>query len=183
MKKLMKKLKMALAVLVMAAVAFANCAVAHAEEDELRVVHSGTMTVRELTEEELAELTASMSRDSVTSENAQLLTADSSYTAYLYSDGFDYYYNDEWLARADIECIVWHYTDGKVHLYQRTIRLTKNAPYDAVRTYGSIVNTDGSLSYTTGDRINIYRLALTLRFAIDFRVTPTEASFSSYQVN
>ena len=54
--------------------------------------------------------------------------------------------------------------------------------YDAGYTYGRIVNTDGSLSYTTGDRVHIIGYDDSWDYAIDFRVTPSDASFSCYEV-
>jgi hypothetical protein len=107
---------------------------------------------------------------------------NASYTAYRYTDAFEFYFDGEWVARADVEATVWHYTDGKVHLYQRSISVSRLANYDAARIYGSIVNTDGSYSYTTGDRVHLYLDAGTWSYAIDFYVSNTEAYFSCYEV-
>lgn len=106
-----------------------------------------------------------------------------SYTPYRYRESFTFRIDGVVVATATAECEVWHYTDGKVHLYNRTISTTGTANYTSYRTYGSIVNTDGSLSYTTGDRVVIYDEAYTWRYAIDFRITPTTSgSFSCYGV-
>lgn len=105
------------------------------------------------------------------------------YTPYQYSQTFTFKIDGVVIATATAECEVWHYTDGKVHLYNRTISTIGTANYTSYRTYGSIVNTDGSLSYTTGDRVVIYDEAYTWRYAIDFRVTPTTSGyFSCYGV-
>lgn len=106
-----------------------------------------------------------------------------SYTPYRYSETFTFRLDGIVAATATAECVVWHYSDGKVHLYSRNINMTQSANYTVYRTYGSIVNTDGSLSYTTGDRVVIYDEAYTWRYAIDFRITPTTSgSFSCYDV-
>ncbi|MBR2407480.1 MAG: hypothetical protein IKB07_00825 [Lachnospiraceae bacterium] len=106
-----------------------------------------------------------------------------SYTPYEYSQTFTFKMDGVVIATATAECEVWHYSDGKVHLYNRTISTIGTANYTSYRTYGSIVNTDGSLSYTTGDRVVIYDEAYTWRYAIDFRITPTTSgSFSCYGV-
>ena len=106
-----------------------------------------------------------------------------SYTPYEYSQTFTFKIDGAAIATATAECEVWHYTDGKVHLYTRTISTTSILNYTAYATYGSKVNTDGSLSYTTGDRVTIIGPAGSWRYAIDFRITPTTSgSFSCYGV-
>lgn len=159
---------------------FIEPSLVYASEEEVTVA-AGNMTIRELSDEEKDALSG-MILETI-GDNANLsLAIESSYTAYEYSRSFDFYLNDRWVAQANAVCTVWHYTDGKVHLYYRTITAERLASYDVGRTYGSIVNTDGSLSYTTGDRIHLYGLTNTWDFAIDFRVTPTEASFDCYEV-
>lgn len=107
-----------------------------------------------------------------------------SYTPTTYRKTFTFRIDGEIIATATEECEVWHYSDGKVHLYTRSISLTHGINYTVTKSYGSIVNTDGSLSYTTGDRVHIYSATgSTWNFAIDFRITPTTAAdFSCYGV-
>ena len=173
----MKKIKRLVALLFVFLV-ITDCNVAQAAQTSI-TVKAGELQVRELTSDELSEICCT---ESVNGDAMSPMTTASSYTAYEYSRSFNYELGGTWAARADAKCIVWHYTDGKVHLYNRTITVTRLATYDASRTYGRIVNTDGSLSYTTGDRVHLYGDMATWNFAIDFRVTPTEASFDCYEV-
>ena len=154
----MKKLKTVLALLLVLGLVTGNCSVAQAAEDGLTVRSAGKRTVRTLTQEEVDALRLSPASSGTVSV---LPESRASYTVYSYTDGFNFYLDGLHVATANIECIVYHYTDGKVHLYQRTITLRRLMTYDAARTYGSIVNTDGSLSYTTGDRVHIYGLTNT----------------------
>jgi len=175
----MKKIKMLVALLLVIGVVTGNSSVAQAAEDKMTVVSAGKRAVRELSQEEVAALELSYA---AAGEVSAPEDSRASYTVYSYTESFDFFLNDVRVARADAECIVYDYTDGKVHLYRRTISLSRLATYDMARTYGSIVNTDGSLSYTTGDRVHIMSLTNTWHYAIDFRVTPTDASFSCYEV-
>lgn len=178
----MKKIRLAIAFLVMGLLVINDCAVAQAAESDLMIESRG-LEIRELSRAEMSAMATETPFDMMNIEESEsTLATTASYTAYEYSEIFDFSLGETWVASAEARCIVWHYTDGKVHLYQRTITVTRLATYDAGRTYGRIVNTDGSLSYTTGDRVHLYGLTSTWDFAIDFRVTPTEASFNCYEV-
>ena len=177
----MKKVRIIVAIILIVLIGTKECFIAHADENDMRITSEGIM-VRELSYAELMKISDEMSASAYGTSSMLPAATLSDYTAYEYSESFNFTLNGTWVARADASCIVWHYTDGKVHLYQRTITVTRLATYDASRTYGRIVNTDGSLSYTTGDRAHIYSLTNTWDFAIDFRVTPTEASFNCYEV-
>lgn len=166
--------------LVIIALMFVQPSLVYASEDDV-VVIAEDMVIRELSETEIGTLSGIVSENNG-KEIGLPMSVAASYTAYEYSRAFNIYLDDTWVARVNAVCTVWHYTDGKVHLYHRTITAERLASYDIGRTYGSIVNTDGSLSYTTGDRIHLYGLTNTWDFAIDFRVTPTEASFDCYEV-
>ncbi len=175
----MKKLRVVLALMLVMGLVTGNCGVAQAAEDGMTVRSAGKRTVKELSQEEVDALRLSTAADGevcAPSENK------ASYTVYSYTDAFEFFLDGVRVARADIECIVYRYTDGKVHLYQRTISLSRLATYDMGRTYGRIVNTDGSLSYTTGDRVHILSLTNAWDYAIDFRITPSEVSFNCYEV-
>lgn len=176
----MKKVNALLIVLTMVLMTV-NSSVAYAAETEVTVT-AGEMEVRELSQEEMEVLAGELELEMIGEETLDPMATAASYTAYEYAQTFDFSLNGSWVAQADAVCIVWHYTDGKVHLYQRTITVTRLATYDASRTYGRIVNTDGSLSYTTGDRVHLYGLTSTWDYAIDFRVTPTDAAFDCYEV-
>ena len=176
----MKRIKAIIAILTIT-IMMAENSVAQAAENELTVT-AGEMTIRELSRAEMEALEDELMLETIGGEVVSPMTTTASYTAYEYARIFDYSLGDTWVAQSETKCIVWHYTDGKVHLYNRTITVTRLATYDASRTYGRIVNTDGSLSYTTGDRVHLYGDMATWNFAIDFRVTPTEASFDCYEV-
>lgn len=175
----MKKLCVAIAVLLFAGLGI-RCTEAQAAEPE------STITVRRLSEEEVAKLKAStggMQQIQVSTEiSMPSFETMLSYTVYQYSETFGFYVDGMLIATAEPVCVVWRYSDGKVHLYSRTIALNYLSSHYASRSYGSIVNTDGSLSYTTGDRIRITNNLVTRTFALDFYVTPDDAWFSCYEV-
>lgn len=176
----MKRVK-ALFAIVIAILIFADCSVAQAAESDVTVT-AREMEVRELSHDEVESLSGELQLEIVGGAESEISAATSSYTAYEYSQTFDFSLNGSWVAQADAVCIVWHYTDGKVHLYNRTITVRRLTTYDAARVYGRIVNTDGSLSYTTGDRVHIYGLTSTWDYALDFRVTPDDAEFTCYEI-
>lgn len=171
----MKKCRVLLIILVIVGIVSSKCLVAEAAENEIQVVQVGR-TVELLSDEELNEMS-----HFVMEENSEIMTADVSYTAYRYTDAFNFYLNGDWVARADAECIVWHYTDGKVHLYQRSIQVTKLISIGAARIYGSIINTDGSCSYTLGDRVHLYLDEGTWSYGIDFYVSGDDGQFRCYR--
>lgn len=177
----MKKLKKLMAFIMVALVCSESVIVNASEIEEVSIIE-GELVIRELPLAEVDELLTDISEEMISQEITLPMASTASYTAYEYSRAFDLYLNGTWVAQANAVCVVWHYTDGKVHLYQREITVRRLATYDASRTYGRIVNTDGSLSYTTGDRVHLYSLTNSWDFAIDFRVTPTEASFDCYEV-
>lgn len=178
----MKKIKMMVATLIVAVTVFSNCTVAYAAENELTVVSTGNMEVKQLSEIEVEQLNVTLSTETLAGGNELEITSNSSYTAYQYSDTFDFYLDETWIAAAHIVCVVYRYTDRKVHLASRQISLERLTTYDAFKTYGSIVNTDGSVCYTTGDRVTIYDYFNTWRYAIDFAATPTGQSFTCYEI-
>lgn len=173
----MKKWKTTLALLVIVGIVSMNCSVAEAAENEMVVVPVGR-TVELVSEEMLPELSMGEMGGIV----GETMAINESYSVYRYTDTFEFYWNEQWVAAADVEVMVRHYTDGKVHINQRTISVSRLADYDAARIYGSIVNTDGSYSYTTGDRVYIYAYMDSWCYAIDFYVSDTEAYFDCYQV-
>lgn len=177
----MKKLRLLLALIVIMLVMTKDCGIAQASEHSMTVTSDG-VTVRQLSQVEIAALLNELTVGTIDGDGKEPMATTASYTAYEYSESFNFSLGDRWVACADVVCIVWHYTDGKVHLYSRTITVERLASFDATRTYGRIVNTDGSLSYTTGDRVRIIDYMDYWDFAIDFRVTPTEASFDCYEV-
>lgn len=87
----------------------------------------------------------------------QAVTADDdSYVVEVYTDEKRFYYNEngEAVVVSSKQAIVWHYLNGKVHLYSRVIHVAGIGEYSSsYASYGQIINTDGSLSYTLGDTI------------------------------
>jgi len=174
----MKRVKAILAVLLVIGMVAGNSTVAQASEGEVSVT-SGRQAVRQLTEAEVARLELTQASEGAVSAPPDTRVA---YTVYSHTNEYYISIGGEHVVTAFIECIVYHYDDGKVHLYNRTISIRRVVTYDAAREYGRIVNTDGSLSYTTGDKVHVYGLLDSWDFAIDFRVTPTEASFDCYEI-
>ncbi len=173
----MKKWKAVMAMLLVMGVVFANCSVARAAEPQVTIESYGK-TVRCLSDAEVDALL----QESFGTAGSLPQESRASYDVYEYSETFGISINGNLVAEPTEVCTVWHYTDGKVHLYSRTITVRRLITYDASRTYGHIVNTDGSLSFTFGDRVHLYGIDDTWDFAIDFRVTPTEAEFNCYEV-
>lgn len=178
----MKKIKAVVTVFIILGMLMVNGSVAQAAESEMIVVSAGNRTIEVLSEEEVARMSLEISQEVIGGNISEPMSSDTSYTAYRYSESFNYYFEGNWVARADAECIVWHYTDGKVHLYQRSIQLTKSISIGAARIYGSIINTDGSCSYTLGDRVHLYLDEGTCTYAIDFYVSGDDGQFNCYRV-
>jgi len=178
----MKKIKAFIATVLVVGTVMGNSLVAQAAESGMTVVSAGNRRVEVLSEEELSDVSLEMSQGGLGGTLNEPMASNASYTAYRYSESFNFYYEGDWVARADAECIVWHYTDGKVHLYQRSIQLTKSVTISAARIYGSIVNTDGSYSYTTGDRIHLYFYEGLCTYALDFYVSGDDGYFDCYRV-
>lgn len=109
---------------------------------------------------------------------------DSTHTERILSARHDLYVNDERVAWVNEVCTVWDYPDGKVHLYSRTMSLTVTSGYEgSYLTYGSIFNTDGSYSGTTGDRVCLTDGTHTAHFGLYFYVTTETYKFSSGRVS
>lgn len=178
----MKKIKIAIAALLAVMTVLSNCTVAYAAENELTVVSAGNMEIKQLSEEEVARLNVTLSTENLAGGNELEITSNESYTTYQYSDTFNFYLDGTWVAAAHIVCVVYRYTDGKVHLASREISIERLTSFGASKSYGSIVNTDGSVCYTTGDRVNIFNYTKTWTYAIDFAATPTGQSFNCYEI-
>lgn len=95
----------------------------------------------------------------------------------------DIYVNGSRVFSVDETCTVWYYADGKVHLYRRTLAGGAWLGTTGTITYGSIVNTDGSRSYTSGDRVAVTRNSARKIFALDFYVTGSDYDFSISEIN
>jgi uncharacterized membrane protein YciS (DUF1049 family) len=90
--------------------------------------------------------------------------------------------NSQIVVTIERKCKVWYYTDGKVHLYSRSITKSTTPAYSPTTiTLGNIVNTDGSLSYTSGDKVKISNGTTSYTEALEFNVTPSGYSFTHYR--
>lgn len=118
-----------------------------------------------------------------TSGNSSYMTLGESYIEKELKCTHDIYVNESRVFSIDEICTVWYYSDGMVHLYRRT--LTGGAWFGTtgIITYGSIVNTDGSYSYTSGDKVIVTRNSTRKIFALDFYVTASDYDFSMYEIN
>lgn len=82
------------------------------------------------------------------------------------------------IATLDTSYTVWYYTNGRVHLYTRSLTSKLyDTDFSAEVTYGSIINTDGSASYTLGDKFTLEKGNEVYEYNIGFLVTPTTYSF------
>lgn len=109
---------------------------------------------------------------------------DASHTERVLSARHELTVNGELVAWVDVDCTVWDYPDGKVHLYSRTMSLTVTPGYeDSYLTYGSIFNTDGSYSGTTGDRVCLSDGVNSAHFGLYFYVTTQTHRFSNSRVS
>ena len=98
----------------------------------------------------------------------------SSYTPEVHQCEVKYLEDGDLVAVVSAEYEVWYYTDDKVHLYSRTFSKLTAAGYgESYFEYGSIVNTDGAISYTSGDRFYVKGKGVNRAHAINFFVTPT----------
>ena len=96
----------------------------------------------------------------------------------------DIYVNGNRVFSVDEVCTVWYYPDGKVHLYRRILSGTPwTSTASGKITYGSIVNTDGSRSYTSGDRVLVIKNTISKTYALDFYVTGSSYNFSMSEIN
>ena len=139
----MKKLCVAIVVLLFAGLGVRSVEAQAAETES-------TITVRKLSAEEVAKLKGSANgmQQIETSTEISMPTYDTtlSYTVYEYSDTFGFYDDDVLITTAEEVGVVWRYSDGKVHLYSRSITVSYLSSHYATKSYGSIVNTDGSYS-------------------------------------
>lgn len=106
-----------------------------------------------------------------------------SYTEKVLQCTHDIYVNGTRVFSVEEACTVWYYSDGKVHLYRRTLIGSSWFGTTGTITYGSIVNTDGSLSYTSGDRVSVTRNATRKIYSLGFYVTGSDYNFSMYEIN
>lgn len=177
----MRKIKAAVAVIVLMLMMVTNPSVVYAAEEGMTII-PGSIAERILSDAEVEALPSDMLQIEIIEGN-QINATSSSYEIHEYSQTFDFYYGDTWIAAAHASCIVYRYTDGKVHLASREITLERLTSYSATRSYGRIVNTDGSVSYTTGDSVTVYDYTHIWKFAIDFAATPTGQSFNCYEID
>lgn len=158
---------------------------------------SGKCTVVQAASEDVWEVRATetvLSETKVTEDDRDNLYKDTligypdmmvrgSYTEKVLQCTYDIFLNGNRVFSVEEACTVWYYSDGKVHLYRRTLTGISWMGTTGTITYGSIVNTDGSRSYTSGDRVLVIRNTAMKTFALDFDVTGSDYNFSMYEIN
>lgn len=116
------------------------------------------------------------------SENG-ISTIAADYEARTLTNKRTYYYQispilERIIATLDTSYTVWYYTNGKVHLYTRSLTSKLyDTDFSAQVTYGDMINTDGSASYTLGDKFTLTKGNEIYEYNIGFVVTPTNYSF------
>lgn len=95
-----------------------------------------------------------------------------SYTPVTLSNQRSYLKNGVMVASTYEEVEVWYYTTNQVHLYSRRIDSAHSFGYGLSHVnYGNIVNTDGSISYTSGDSFTVQSLTYQQLYFLNFYVT------------
>jgi len=108
---------------------------------------------------------------------------DTTHTERILNARHDLYVDDVRVAWVIVGCTVWDYPDGKVHLYSRSMSLAVTPGYEAsYLTYGSIFNTDGTYSGTTGDRVCLSDGTFSAHFGLYFYVTTETYNFSNSRI-
>lgn len=104
---------------------------------------------------------------------------EASYVERLLSYAHELNVDGELVAWVEEDCTVWFYTDGKVHLYRRvlTLHVVDAAFNSSYITYGQMINTDGSFSYTSGDMLTFSNGKRSQTYALEFYVTPAAYRF------
>lgn len=113
------------------------------------------------------------------SSAAQAAGTRADYQAKLHTYTKTIYVNDEYAAEVDANYEVWYFTDNKVHIYTRWLVKRTTSDYtESYFNYGTVVNTDGSFSYTNNDSFCLFGEDVDYTFPLFFYVTPTTRYFS-----
>lgn len=176
----MKKIVAVLVAMLMVFSVFGECTVALAASEDVWEVRTTERVISETKVMEAVE--DSFQKDTLTSDSD--MKARGSYTERVLQCTHDIYVNGNRIFSVEEACTVWYYSDGKVHLYRRTLSgISWSSTASARFTYGSIVNTDGSRSYTSGDRVLVIKNTTAKTFALDFYVTGSNYNFSISEIN
>jgi len=101
-----------------------------------------------------------------------------SYTISHKTNSRDYYKGNTYAATLYEDYEVWYFDSGKVHIYSYSLSLSTASGFGSSEiTYGNIINTDGSVSYTEDFRVTIKGLFYNQVNPFNFIVTPTYYSF------
>ncbi len=102
----------------------------------------------------------------------------SDYTSTILSNTRSYYRNGNLVANVYEDYEVWYYSTGKVDLAGYSLGKSTASGYGSSDfVYGSVVNTDGSVSYTSGFQFEVRGTFCTAVYDINLIVTPSYYSF------
>lgn len=175
----MKKIVAVLVAMLMVLSVSGECTVALAASEDVWEVRT---TEAVLSEVKVTEVRDNLQKDNTVSNPDTTLRG--SYTEKVLQCTHDIYVNGNRIFSVEEACTVWYYSDGKVHLYRRTLSgISWSSTASARFTYGNIVNTDGSRSYTSGDRVLVINNTTAKTFALDFYVTGSNYNFSMSEIN
>lgn len=175
----MKKVVVALVAMLMVLGVSGKCSVVQAASEDVWEIRTTETVLSEI--EVIEDDNDSFYRE--TSGSNPYTIARESYVERVLQCTHDIYVNGSRVFSVEETCTVWYYSDGKVHLYRRTLTKSAWGGTTGTITYGSIVNTDGSRSYTSGDRVAVTRNATRKTYALDFYVTGSDYHFSMYDLN
>lgn len=176
----MKKVVAVLVAMITVLSVSGKCTVVQAASEDVWEVRT---TERVISETKVTEAVGdSFQKDTLTGDSD--MKARGSYTERVLQCTHDILVNGNRVFSVDETCTVWYYSDGKVHLYRRTLSGTSwTSTASGKITYGSIVNTDGSRSYTSGDRVLVIKSTTAKTYALDFYVTGSNYNFTMSEIN
>lgn len=128
-----------------------------------------TVTEEELLQMDLSDLTLVETYSEICEPEFQ---TRASYEEEAYIANYSYLIDGSVKAHLSMIYTVWHYSDGKVHLYSRVAQLSKaEDASSSYFTYGRIMNTVGSVSYTSGDTMTFVYNGHYDQDGVEFSVT------------
>lgn len=176
-----KKISVFLIVFLLVLSVYEECAVALASSGDVWEIQTTTTLLNET--EIIRDTTVSLPADN--SVYMTYAAQGDNYTEKLLSCTHNYYLDGILAYSIDEVCTVRYYSDGKVHLSSRTLTgVSHGNLVTGTITYGRIVNTDGSISYTSGDMATLTAYdGETKHFTLEFYVKISGYSFHSSMID